>query len=454
MADEAASPPPVSLRPFRPGLAFAFFNAMTWQVALGTPLVLLAEALGGTALQVGLLYSFLFLMTPIQVISTAVIPRFGYKKMMLFGWGARALCLLVPLYLAWLRPVEPQPWHIYALIVSLFLFAFLRSVGNCAFLPWMYSILPFNARGRYFANEQIYAGTAGVATLVACSLLFYWLSLFDAFMWQYGIALTGALLAWWALKRIPDGAKPGTIDLKALLREAPRLCVRRSRFRQFLWMSVLFVLGSASLPPFCIYYLRVEVGLAPAQIILFTTLQYLGAIAGSLFIRKLIDRTGPRFFFRVSTVLYMAVAISWWNVLERGGSWVLPLLLVYFVLGMAASSWVSANLNYLPRLTSEKDRPLRISVHGAVTAFLGGLSPIIWGLFLRGEGPTPTMNTTAFQIYFVFLLVSQLILLWNVRYLRAAKTDQEPIFVSGTLGRPIRSMGFLVNLIDMRRKPK
>src|SRR5690606_38333275 len=105
----------------------------------------------------------------------------------------------------------------------------------------------------------------------------------------------------------------------------------------------------------------------------------------SVFVRNIIDRTGPRVFFRISIVLYATVAIAWWNFLHREATWVLPLLLVYFILGMGASAWVSANLNYLPRLTSEKDRPLRISVHGAVTAFLGGVSPIVWGLFLRGS---------------------------------------------------------------------
>lgn len=451
---EPAENPPPSLRPFRAGLGFAFFNAMTWQVALGTPLVLLAETLGATAFQVGLVYSFLFLMTPVQVLSTALLPKFGYRRLMLFGWGTRALCLLVPLYLAWLRPADPEPWHVNLLIVSLFFFAFLRSIGNCAFIPWMYSILPDKVRGRYFANEQIYAGISGVVTLLSCSLLFYLLSLFDAFAWQYGIAMAGALLSWYALKKIPDGPAPQPIDLGRVLREAPKLCLKRSRYRHFLWMSVLFAVCSAPIPPFCAYYLRVEASLAPAQIIIFTTLQYIGAIAGSLFIRNVIDRSGPRFFFRIAFILYVAVAFSWWNFLHLETSWVLPLLLVYFVLGMAASGWVSANLNYLPRLTSERERPLRVSVHGAVTAFIGGLSPIFWGLFLRGEGPTPTMNTTAFEVFFAFVLVAQLVLLWNVRYLRAAKSDVEPIVLAGALGRPIRSLSFLVNLADYRRKPK
>lgn len=435
------------------GLAFSFFNAITWQVALGTPLVLLAESVGATVFQVGLLYSFLFLMTPVQVVSTSLLPHFGYRSLMLFGWGSRALFLLVPIYLAWARPAEPQAWHVHLLILSMFCFAFLRSIGNCAFIPWMYSILPDKSRGRYFANEQICSGTAGIGTLLSCSLLFYFLSLHDAFLWQYGLAMTGALLSWYALKKIPDGPRPQTIELGRLLREAPKLCVRRSRYRHFLWMSVLFAVCSAPIAPFCVYYLRVEVELAPAQIILFTIMQYFGAIAGALFIRNIIDKSGPRFFFRVSIVLYLAVAISWWNMLQLEASWVLPLLLVYFVLGMAASSWVSANLNYLPRLTNEKDRPLRVSVHGAVTAFIGGLSPIVWGLFLRGGGEAPAMNTTAFQLFFLFVLTGNLILAWNVRYLRAAKGDSEPIVLAGALGRPIRSLGTLVNLVG-NRPPK
>ena len=36
------------LLPFRPGLAFAFFNALAWQIGIGTPMVLFAEQLGAT----------------------------------------------------------------------------------------------------------------------------------------------------------------------------------------------------------------------------------------------------------------------------------------------------------------------------------------------------------------------------------------------------------------------
>lgn len=444
---EAETPGGNSLRPFRMGLAFGFFNAMTWQVALGTPLVLLAQALGATAFQVGLMYSFLFLMTPVQVFSTALLPKFGYKRMMLFGWGTRAFCLLAPIYLALLAPVEPEPWHARLLIASIFLFALLRATGNCAFIPWMYSILPDKIRGRYFAVEQIYSGVSGVGTLLFCSFMFWVAPLFQAFVWQYAVALLGALLSWYALARLRDGPRPEAMDLNMVLREGPAICLRPGPYRRFLVLSVAFAVTSAPLPAFAAYYLRVERGLDPSTIIIFTTLQYLGAISGALFTRNIIDRAGPRVFFALALVLYSIVAFAWWSFLRTGTELVMLLLGVYFLHGVAASTWMSANLNYLPRLCTERDRPLRVSVHGATTALLAGLSPILLGRILQADSGGAAINATAFQGYFLFVIAMQLILLSNVPRLEAAKGESEPIVLIGAIGRPIRSLGFLINLV-------
>jgi hypothetical protein len=62
------------------------------------------------------------------------------------------------------------------------------------------------------------------------------------------------------------------------------------------------------------------------------------------------------------------------------------------------------------------------------------------------------MNTDVFEVFFAFVLISQLVLLWNVGYLRAARTDSEPILLAGAFGRPVRSLSSLINLIDYRKK--
>ncbi len=42
------------LYPYRHGLYFAFYNALNWQVALGTPTVLFMQQLGANSFEVGL----------------------------------------------------------------------------------------------------------------------------------------------------------------------------------------------------------------------------------------------------------------------------------------------------------------------------------------------------------------------------------------------------------------
>ncbi len=437
-----------SLRSFRAGLAFSFFNAMTWQVALGTPLVLLAEQLGATAFQVGLLYSFVFLMTPVQVLSTALLPRFGFKRVMLAGWGVRSLFLVPPILLALTDLDDPQPWKIRVLLLSMFLFCLLRAVGNAAFVPWLYSILPEKARGRYFANDQIFAGIAGLGTLLTASLLFFYLSEASAFFWQFSLALLGALLCWVALSRLADGPRPRTIGLARIFRDTPGFCFSPGRFRQFLWLSVVFALCSAPIPPFCAYYLKSMTPLDPAQIILFTMAQFAGAIVCALLIRGIVDRFGARPFLRLAVCFYITVAAVWLVYLQVDGGWIWGLVLTYFILGLGAACWVNGSLNFLPTMMTEEDRPLMVSIFGAVTAFVAGLSPIVWGFFLKETDQGVGMNIAGFKAFFVFVIVIQLFLFFRLSRLRQEGVEEGLLFLgSGASLRPTRAFSFLINLV-------
>ena len=136
------------MAPYRAGLVFGFFNALSWQIGIGTPMVLFAEQLGATPFQVGLAYSFVFLLTPVQTISTTLLPRFGFKALMLGGWRIRSLFLAVPAVLAGIAQTGEQPWMARVLIWSIFFFCLFRSIGSASGLSWFYAILPEKLRGR------------------------------------------------------------------------------------------------------------------------------------------------------------------------------------------------------------------------------------------------------------------------------------------------------------------
>ena len=116
---------------------FAFFNAVNWQIATATPTVLFMAYLGANSFQTGLVYGWPLLLTPIQVLATMLLPKLGFKRLTLAGWGARSWFLLVPLGLALLARDGVAPWMIYAMIVALLLYSVSRSMGAAAITTWL-----------------------------------------------------------------------------------------------------------------------------------------------------------------------------------------------------------------------------------------------------------------------------------------------------------------------------
>ena len=441
------------LAPFRAGLVFGFFNAPAWQISIGTPMVLFCEQLGASPFQVGLAYSFVFLLTPIQILATALLPQFGYKRVMLGGWCIRAIFLLVPVWLAIMAPRwGVQPWMASALIGSVFCFCFFRTIGAAAIMPFLYSILPPRARGRYFGSDQFLSGLAGVGTLLACAGLFALLPIYTALLVQYGIALFSSYMSFMALRRLPDAPNPPAMKLMQLIKDTPRHMFAPTPFRRFLWLAVIYAVLSTPIPPFLAYYLKVGPQLGAGQIMGFEVLRFSGVIVAAAFIRRRIDHSGARPFFLLTMVLYVAVGVFWWSYLEGLLSGLAVIYAAYFVLGLAAASWTIANLNYLAQVVEENNRALMITVMGAVTACSGGLSPILWGLVLKSESELgAAIDVNVFQIFFLFVIAAVVVLSSLLAKLSEDKdAPVESLVIGNAIFRPFRAATYLASLIDLR----
>jgi hypothetical protein len=439
------------LHPFRPGLVFAFFNALAWQIGIGTPMVLFAEELGASPFQVGLAYSFVFVLTPVQIVATALLPRFGFKAVMLGGWRTRSIFLGVPAVLALLamRGGE-RPWMIDAMVWSVFFFCLFRSIGAASGTSWFYAILPEAVRGRYFSSDQFVSAVAGVGTLLVSAALFALLPMYPALLAQYVIALLGSTISYYSLKQLPDAERPRSISLRTVLRDTPRHLFAPSTFRRYVWLAAVCAVLATPIPPFAAYYLKVGPQLATGQIMLFEVLRYAGVMVAAWVIRGRIDVTGARPYFMLALGLYAVVGVYWWFYLENGFGGIVGVSLAYFLLGLGVATWSIANLNYLPKVVSAEERTLAVSVHGAVTACIGGLSPVVWGLFLKtGESGARGIDTDVFQWFFVSVAVGAVGLFSLLGRLPEEKGQSvEPILIGNAILRPFRAMTYLVNLVE------
>ena len=444
------------LMPFRPGLVFAFFNALAWQIGIGTPMVLFAEQLGATPLQVGLAYSFVFVLTPVQIVSTALLPRYGFKALMLGGWRTRSFFLGVPVIIAVLALRGEEVWMVKALVGSVFFFCLCRSIGAASGTSWFYAILPESVRGRYFASDQFVSAVGGVGTLLASAALFALLPVYWALLVQYAIALIGSSVSYYSLKKLPDAERPTSISLRTVLRDTPRHLFARSTFRTYVWLAVWCAIFSTPIPPFSAYYLKVGPNLSSGQVMLFEVLRYTGVMIAAWVIRRRIDTTGTRPFFLLALGSYAVVGVFWWFYLEHGFGGIAGIMVAYFLLGLGAATWGIANLNYLPQVVTAEERTLAVSVHGAVTACLGGLSPVVWGIFLKsGDGPSRGINTSVFQWFFVSVVAGAVVISYLIIRLPEEKGHPaEPILIGNAILRPFRAMTYLVNLVEPRPSRK
>jgi MFS family permease len=434
------------LRPYRKGLYFAFFNAMNWQVATATPTVLFMAYLGADSFQTGLVYGWPLLLTPVQVVATALLPRLGFKRLTLAGWGARSWFLLVPLGLALSLITREQPadWMIPAMVAAMFCYSLSRSVGAAAITTWLQGLVPAAVRGRYWSTDQIMGGVASIATLLMCAATFTWLPASMAYAVQYAFSIAGAWLAVRCLRSLPDIARPSVMSLGKIWADTPRLMFRAGGFSSYLWLAVLYYVVTTSIVPFSAYFLKVEAGISPAVIMGCTIVQYAGVIVGNWFMRSRIDRTGAKPFFRVAFMLCGVVAAGWLVGLHWRG--LLPPLLpvLYFLLGATLGMFNAANVSYLAKILPEAERALPVSLHGALTFFIGGIAPMVWGLVLKGGGDLPSVNLAAFQVFFVFILVGAALLMLLANRLQEATGHVDPILEGDWLFRPFRVVASLV----------
>ena len=416
-------------------------------------MVLFCEQLGASPFQVGLAYSFVFLLTPIQILATALLPRYGFKKVMLGGWGIRSIFLLIPVWLAIVVPRwGVEPWMASVLVGSVFGFCVFRTVGASAIMPFLYSILPPKARGRYFGSDQFASGVAGVGTLLICAGLFAVLPIYTALLVQYGIALFSSYMSFMALRKLPDAPNPPPVRLLQLIKDTPRHMFSPSPFRHYLWLAVAYAVLSTPIPPFLAYYLKAGPQLTAGQIMGFEVLRFSGVIVAAAFIRRRIDQSGARPFFLLTMVLYVGVGVFWWGYLEGRLGGLTVIYAAYFVLGLAAACWTIANLNYVAQVVEEENRALMVAVFGAVTACSGGLSPILWGIVLKSESEGgATIDVNIFQLFFLFVIAGVVVLSSLLAKLSEGKdSGVESLVIGNAIFRPFRAATYLTSLIDLR----
>lgn len=439
-ASATASPAPrvspgTDVRPLGPHVrwlfAFQFANAVNFTLALGAPMVLLAKRLGAGESLLGVLLSLTPFLVTLQVLAGGLAERLGYKRLMMSGWGTRALLLLAAVPIPLLHGRVPLGWLLAWLTAVLFGFNLVRGFTSIAWLPWISQLVPEERRGRYFGIEQCTVN-AGVLITLAGAGVFMGAS---PAAWRYAVLLGVSWLAGWVsvacLGRVPC-RMPAAAAARA---RRPwrswwlvyRAAWRRTAFRHTILFAASQSFALAAFPGFLLAYQKDYLPYGEGVILGLAALGTVGVMLTALFWGRFTDRFGSRPTLRLAGLLQAGLVLVWAAIaaqrLQAGIGGIALLSLLY---GAAQTANAIPQLRLVLRLCPRHEVTVGITLYSVVTAVCGGLSPLLWGPVLEWLRDATPGHGLPHPFVCFFLATAALTLLAQLWLSRIREVDAVP----------------------------
>jgi MFS family permease len=408
---------------------FNFFNAISFQIMMGAPIILYAKSLGASSTVIGIVASFTPLLTVLQLPAARFLDRCSYREFVLTGWGLRTLFIFLVAGVPVLTFLDPTA-RMALLLALLFLFNMLRGISSAAWLPWIAALIPGERRGRFLSLDQIFmvAGclvSLGVSALVMGGTV-------DA--WEYSlvflVSAVGGALSLFFIKRIPEVDSAETVRMGSA-RVPWRAMLAYRPFVRLLGFNLLFMAVLGSLGVFTVEFLGEKAGFAPSYVLLLSACSFLGALVALPVCGVLVDRTGSKPVMRLATGV-VTVVIAGWFVLAAG---VLPALFwivacLNLFAGAASATHNLANTRIIMATMPEMGRNHFFALFTVITSLGLGTAPVAWGLLLdvigTYEAVTGPVIWRQHSFYFLALFVIGVLSCLAVSWLVEAPSGQKP----------------------------
>ena len=387
---------------------FSFFNAVSFQIVLGAPVILFAKSLGASSFVLGTIAALTPLLNILQLLAARFLHRVGYKRFLLSGWGARTFFTFCIAVLP-LLPGLSIPTRLGLLIAALFCFNLLRGFSAGAWLPWLTALVPAPVRGRFLSRDNAFMHLGCLAALLLSAWVMTGSVEADEYAAVFGIGLLSALISLWFVHRIPevesaeDRKQSGVaVPWGAMLRFPP--------FAKLLWFTTIYMAVIGSLGVFTVEYLVVRGKFAESMILLLSAWSFVGALAGLAITAPRLDATGSKPWLRHGLVI-MALVILGWFFLAAGllPGWPALVAGLNFFGGLAGAIFGVANTRIMMGSVPAIGRNHFFALFTVVSGLGLGGAPMVWGAMLDTLGTLDVvlgvMTVNRYSVYFAALVV-------------------------------------------------
>ncbi|MGV3774795.1 MAG: MFS transporter [Verrucomicrobiales bacterium] len=360
---------------------FSTFNALSFQIVLGSPMVLYAKNLGASSTVLGIITGMMPLLVIFQIPAANYIGRIGYKRFVFAGWGTRVVFIFAIAVIPLLAAFLTKTTLLVLVLFLLFMFNLFRGISSCAWLPWISSLVPGPIRGKYLAYEQAYVGVASCgAFLIAAAVLGV-----NPDPWQFALSFLisglAGMASLWYLKRIPDVPVP--VEVRTSNTPIPWMALAKYRpFSKLLIVNLGWSAAYGGVNAFAASFLKTQANLPESTVLYLSSVFFLGGLSSLIFAPH-IDKSGSKPVISFSCILWLVICLGW--VLVAGKvmepTYFLILILQFFM-GMGAALVATANVRLAMVISPEMGRNHFFALYSVVANVSLGLSPVIWGLLM------------------------------------------------------------------------
>ncbi len=363
---------------------FSLLNAVSWSLVLGSPLILYAKSIGCGDAILGVLAAIPPLLVVLQIPGAYLLPRFGYRRVMVSGWAARTVFIFA-LAASVLLP-DANLVKVAWLLASIAVFSIFRSITGGAYMPWVTSLVPPDVRGKFFTRDQLFGqGGNVISLLVAAACL-----VGNPQPWQFALVFflagTGGFASLLCLVRLPEISTPES-HARSGARVSLMTMLRQRSFRRLTVFNVVYSLVWGALGVFTIAFLRQTEGLSQSAIVLLSSVSVFGGLVSLLWSGVVLDHIGSLPIMTLCVVASILIFVGWWTLAANLVA-VNPIFIgiLYLLMGISALNFAAANNRLQSLNIPHHGRNHYFAVFAVATSVAAGLSPLIWGVILESIG--------------------------------------------------------------------
>lgn len=389
---------------------FALFNGLSFQIVLGSPMILYAQKLHASATVLGIITGLTPLMVIFQLPAAHHVDRVGYKRFMMAGWGTRTLFTLGMALLPWATLWLSETVRLVLLLGLLFCFNLVRGISSCAWLPWITHLVPENYRGRYVSREAAMSNLGSFLTIMVAAICLgkspqpWQFSLLFAFS-----AIMG-MVSLMYLNRVPD--IPTAEKMLTSGQPVPWLAIlRHPPFKKLLQFVSLWSLAYGGFATFTVAFLKTEAGLIDAKILLLTSFAFLGGLSSLWLLGHRLDHVGSKPILLLSLIAWLVIILFWIALAGRLLSVHLAaIIFLQFFMGLFAALVTMANNRLAMAIIPIMGRTHFFVLYSVFANVTLGLSPILWGVIIdligTRHGSFLGLEWTQYTIFFALVLLT------------------------------------------------